>query len=125
MTPPAWQSARGSLKCLEREIGRLDYRENRTSSIPVAQRFATNRYAADLMHVGSAAFLPLMTTLTPSPASTRAHCAPIPEVLPVISARFPFNKRIHDYYPLEMTIGSGDRNNRSMQSLSSSSARQI
>jgi hypothetical protein len=27
MTPPAWQSARGSLKCLEREIGRLDYRE--------------------------------------------------------------------------------------------------
>ncbi len=32
-----------------------------------------------------------MTTLTPSPARTRAHCAPIPEVLPVISARFPFN----------------------------------
>src|SRR5271156_4509548 len=37
------------------------------------------------------ALLPLMTTLTPSPARTRAHCAPIPEVLPVISARFPFN----------------------------------
>src|SRR6476660_2019411 len=33
--------------------------------------------------------LPLMTTLTPSPARTRAHCAPIPEVLPVTSARFP------------------------------------